>query len=163
MKINCEKCKQREATVHLTEIVEGQKIEYHFCQECAHAEGVTIQAQLPLGKVLEGLALQSQAEKELAAIRCPVCGMSFLEFRQHQLLGCPNDYEAFDAVLTPLLARAHEGATAHVGKIPVNAAEAERRQSRLLRLRGELKQAVRAEDYERAAALRDDIKKLEES
>jgi len=162
MQFKCDRC-GREATVQITEIENGQKIERHLCEECAAAEGVTVKAQVPLGKLLEGLMLQSHADRELAGLKCDVCGITFLEFRQQQLLGCPNDYTAFEEVLAPLLERAHEGATEHVGKVPANAAASERRHNELLRLRGQLKEAVTAEDYEQAARLRDRIKRLEAS
>ncbi len=162
MDFKCDKC-DREATVRITEIKDGQKIEKHLCQDCAAAEGITIKAQVPLGKLLEGLLLQSHADKELARLKCEVCGITFLEFRQQQLLGCPNDYHAFEEVLVPLLERAHEGACCHVGRVPADAAAGERRQNELLRLRGQLKEAVSHEDYERAAELRDRIKRLEGS
>lgn len=160
MKFQCQRC-GKEATVHLTDVADGQKIEKHLCEDCAAAEGVTIKTHVPLGKILEGLTLQSAAEKELARLKCDVCGITFLDFRQQQLLGCPNDYKAFEEVLAPLLERAHEGASVHTGKVPADAAESERRQNELLRLRGQLNEAVAREDYEQAAGLRDRIKKLE--
>ena len=162
MKFKCEKC-GREAKVHLTEIVNGQKIEKHLCEECAVSEGVTIKAQLPISEILEELVLQSAAGKELSELKCDVCGISFMEFRQGGLLGCPNDYVAFENVLARLLERAHEGGSYHVGKVPAGAAENERKQAELLRLRGQLKEAVTHEQYERAAELRDRIKELEGS
>ncbi len=162
MPFKCDKC-GRDATVQITEIEDGQKIEKHLCEECAATEGVTIKAQVPLKKLLEGMLLQSAAEKEFENLACDVCGISFAEFREHQLLGCPNDYQVFEHVLVPLLKRAHEGASEHVGKIPVNAEAGQRRQNELLRLRGRLKEAVGNEDYEAAAALRDRIKELDGS
>ena len=160
MKLKCEKC-QREATVHLTEIQDGQKIEKHLCEECAATEGITIKSHVPLSQVLQELMLQSAAGKELSKLRCAVCGLSFMEFRQQGLLGCPNDYVAFETALAPLLERAHEGSSLHVGKVPVNAHENERRSAELLRLRGQLKDAVAHEDYEQAARLRDLITEME--
>ena len=162
MKIKCEKC-DREATVHLTEIVNGQKIERHLCAECAATEGVTSKVQLPISQLLEEMVLQSSGGKEAARLRCDVCGLSFVEFRQGGLLGCPNDYEVFADVLTDVLERAHEGASQHTGRVPANAAETQRRQAELLRLRAALKQAVAQEDYERAAELRDRIQEVEPS
>lgn len=162
MSFPCDEC-GKEATVHLTDVVNGQKIEKHLCQECAAAEGLTIKAHFPLAKILEGLVDQSLAQKELEDLRCDVCGITFSEFREQHLLGCPNDYEVFEHVLTPLLERAHDGGTYHTGKVPANAAESERRHIELLRLRGQLKQAVADEDYESAAGLRDRIKELEET
>lgn len=162
MKVKCERC-EREATVHLTEIANGEKIEKHLCEECAAAEGITVKAQVPLAKLLEGLAMQSAAEKELSALKCEMCGITFNEFRQQHLLGCPNDYKAFESVLAGLLERAHEGASMHAGKVPANAAADERKAGELLRLRSQLREAVTREQYERAAGLRDTIKKLEET
>jgi len=158
MKFKCQNC-QKEATVHLTEILNGQQLEKHLCQDCAAAEGLT--GQLPITKLLEDIALQSAAQRELSGVKCEVCGTTFLEFRQGGLLGCPNDYNAFAELLAPLLARAHEGASTHAGKVPPNADEDEKRQSQLLRLRGQLKEAIADENYELAARLRDRIKELE--
>ncbi len=160
MEHKCDKC-GRDATVHINDLEAG--IEKHLCEECAASDGVTIKAQVPLKKLLEGMMLQSAAEKKFEGLVCDVCGMSFAEFRQQQLLGCPNDYKAFEEVLAPLLERAHEGASQHSGKVPPDAAEGERRQNELLRLRGRLNEAVAQEDYERAAALRDRIKELDGS
>ena len=160
MNFKCDKC-GKEATVQITEIRDGQKIEKHLCQQCAATEGVTIKAQVPLCKLLE--LLQPHIEKKLVNLKCEVCGITFLEFREQQLLGCPNDYKAFEQVLVPLLERAHDGGCLHVGRAPANAAAAERRQNELLRLRGQLKETITREDYEEAAALRDRIKQLEES
>ena len=162
MAYKCDKCGQ-EATVHLTEIVQGEKHEKHLCEDCAVSEGVTIKTQVPISQILEELVLQSAAGGELARLSCDVCGLTFLEFRQQGLLGCPNDYKAFEKVLVPLLERAHEGASFHTGNIPANADEDERTQAQLLRLRSQLKEAVEHEDYERAANLRDQIKELEGS
>jgi protein arginine kinase activator len=158
MKIKCERkgC-TNEATVHLTEILGGQKIEKHLCQKCAVAEGIT---QEPL-QVLKELLMQSTALADTPDVKCSVCGMTFQEFRQKGLLGCPNDYHEFESLLAPLLERAHGGDSFHAGKIPPNAAGKEQRQDQLLRLRARLKEAVAREEYEQAARLRDDIKKLE--
>jgi protein arginine kinase activator len=159
MKIKCQKC-GKEATLHVTEIVQGQKIEKHLCQQCANQEGITVQVQLPLSQVLEDL-LQTAAGREMANLRCDACGINFLEFRQKGLLGCPNDYVVFEQTLLPLLERAHEGASQHVGRVPGSAGEEQRRTNELLRLRAELKEAVAAEQYEQAVQIRDRIKELE--
>ena len=96
------------------------------------------------------------------APRCPTCGISFAEFREKGRLGCPNDYEFFEESLTPLLEKIH-GATQHRGRLPQGSLdEAGQRNDTLLRLRRELQQAVKAEQYEAAARLRDQIRKTEE-
>ena len=161
MPIKCDNCGNKPATVHLTEIKGGKKLEKHLCEQCAAEEGVTIKAQIPLGEILKTLVAQSSQEKELSGLLCPVCGLTFQDFRQQHVLGCPNDYQVFETFLAGLLERAHEGASVHVGKVPAHAGANERRQAELLRLRGQLKDAVTREDYEAAAALRDRIKEME--
>jgi protein arginine kinase activator len=88
--------------------------------------------------------------------------MTFSEFRDHGQLGCPNDYDAFAETLVPMLARAQDQATQHVGKVPRHAGTAQQRQTEILRLRSELKDAINTEQYERAASLRDRIKQMEQ-
>ena len=92
---------------------------------------------------------------------CDSCGLSFAQFREKSLLGCPQCYEAFESSLAPLLERAHEGGTHHVGKVPHRAGTGEQRQAQLMRMRKQLDEAVADEDYELAARLRDDIRRLE--
>jgi protein arginine kinase activator len=168
MKFKCDKCGQP-ATIHLTEIVGGQKIEKHLCEDCAAAEGITVKSNVPISQLLEDFVLQTtstSAEAEEAPppdLECEVCGMTFAEFRESGLLGCPNDYDAFAEALDPLLEKAQDGHTQHIGKVPRNAGQTQKRQTEILRLRAELKSAVGAEDYERAAELRDRIQELEQS
>jgi protein arginine kinase activator len=161
-KRKCDKC-ERPATVHLTEIVDGAKLEKHLCEVCATQEGLTLQPTMGINQMLEEFISHTQQAKQLGELVCDHCGMSFLEFRQGGLLGCPHDYEAFAAALVPLLERAHEGASEHVGKVPSHAGGDEQRLSQLLRLRAALKDAVVNELYEQAARLRDEIRKLETS
>lgn len=160
MSIKCDQC-DRPATIHLTEIVDGEKLEKHLCEDCASSEGITIKSNLPLSQLLEDFVLQTAEGKESSELTCDVCGLTLSEFRDQALLGCPHDYDAFDPALVPLLERAQEGASQHIGKVPHRAGGDQRKQNAILRLRAQLKGAVAAEDYERAAALRDQIKELE--
>ncbi|MBT3200120.1 MAG: hypothetical protein HN350_09405 [Phycisphaerales bacterium] len=162
MNFKCDKC-GKPATIHLTEIVDGDKIEKHFCQNCASTDGITIQSEVPIGQLLEDFVLQSGVAEPTSELQCDVCGMTFSDFREDGLLGCPNDYDVFEDGLASVIERAQEGATQHIGKVPYRADEAQKRQAAILRLRAELKGAVAAEDYEHAAAIRDQIKEIENS
>jgi len=162
MKSKCDKC-DKPATVHLTEIVGDQKTEKDLCEDCALAEGITVKTNMPIGQLLEEFVLQSPEDEEIAKLRCEVCGITFHEFRQQGLLGCPNDYNAFERALEPLLNRAQEGAARHIGKVPSRAGGDQKKQNALLKLRADLKNAIATEDYEKAADLRDQIKELEGS
>jgi protein arginine kinase activator len=104
-----------------------------------------------------------QTAEELARLdkrACPICEITFYEFRNQGRLGCPHDYEFFEKELMPLIVNIH-GETEHVGKHPERSAAGSRRQMDLIRLRREMKDAVRREDYERASQLRDQIRDME--
>ena len=163
MQYKCDKC-DRPAAVHLTEIVGGKKMEKHLCEECAVSEGIAVKSNVPISQLLEDFVLQASGTGRSTSedsAHCDVCGMSFGDFRQQQLLGCPHDYDALERPLRPIIERSHEGASHHVGKVPGRAGNAQRRQNAILRLRAALRTAVTAEDYERAAGLRDEIRQLE--
>ena len=82
-------------------------------------------------------------------------------FRKQALLGCPMDYEIFERSLQLIIEKAHDGKTTHCGKVPHRLPGDERKQMELLNLRQQLDSAVRSEDYELAAQLRDRIKQTE--
>jgi protein arginine kinase activator len=154
------------------EIIKGQKIEKHLCDEHAVAEGLSVvksiqSIQTPISEMLTNLVKMHSGGSpgETPDMKCSNCGLTFAEFRDSSLLGCPQCpqcYPAFEAQLAPLLERAHEGATHHIGKTPNRAGAGEQKQQQLLRLRKRLSDAVTAEEYERAAKLRDEIRKMEE-
>lgn len=109
--------------------------------------------------------------------RCAGCGTTYVGFKESGLLGCPACYDAFAERLGPLIERAHEGACHHVGKFPRRAlrdcrslgdrdrveillGSAREREERLETLRKSLAKAVRDEDYEQAATLRDELNRV---
>src|SRR4051794_34683567 len=166
--MKCDNCKNNTATVHLTEIRNGKKMEKHLCEQCAaQMEGMQIpKSHTPINELLTNfvLAHSGQLAKEQTAT-CEICGISWAEFRQNGLLGCEHDYTLFEKDLTPLLQRAHENATHHRGKVPTRRGAAGgvpvKRQIDLTRLRKDLQRAIEAEDYERAAKVRDQIRVAE--
>ena len=162
----CEACKKSKATFHLTNISrEGEKIERHLCERCAIEEGL-VQVQKPSfsTEILENFITSAKGSAAGSAnLLCEECGISYVEFRNQGLLGCPHDYDTFKEALAPLIVRAHDGATHHVGKAPGSPSARHAAQQELRRLRRQLEEAVTAEDYERAAELRDRMRELEES
>ena len=151
----------REASVHLTETVDGTRRELHLCGPCAGKAGLAPPepaararpggGRRPPDRPARRRAGRRAGRRDLPRLRAP----SFMEFRTGGRLGCPNDYEVFARGLLPLLQPAH-GATRHVGKAPRRRAPAGR--SARLRLRARLREAVAREDYEQAATLRDQLR-----
>lgn len=162
--IKCQSCGENPATVHLTEIVGGEKREKHLCEQCAAGEGIsTGKAPVSLNEWLTSFVMQQSggAGGKSSNAACGNCGLTFDEFRQRGLLGCPECYESFEEQLTPLLERAHENVTYHLGKTPTKVDKGQRKQYELIDLRRKLRTAVETEDYEQAAQLRDRISELE--
>lgn len=155
----CQQC-DLEASVHLTETVNGTTREVHLCSSCARRSGVLVSQpppELGLEAVVQTLIINHVGELvgELARLRCGLCGLKFMEFRTGGRLGCPHDYELFRSGLLPIVLRSH-GATRHVGKRPRRRdPEANPR----LSLRAKLRQAISGEDYEQAALLRDQLRR----
>lgn len=169
--MKCDNC-NRPATVHLTEISHGKQIEKHLCEQCAaQSEGTGAgKMHTPLNELLTNFVMAHSGLQKEMGVTCEQCGVTWAEFRQHGLFGCEHDYEVFEKDLTPLLQRAHEGGTHHVGKSPIRgasgapaAAKPARKTVDVARLRKELARAVELEDYERAAQLRDQIRQAEEA
>jgi protein arginine kinase activator len=163
LKRKCDLC-AKDATHHEVTIIKGQKVEKHLCEEHAAQEGVVkaVTSHTPINELLTNFVKMHSGMAVQAEIVCENCGMTFSKFREHSLLGCPQCYTAFEAVLSPLIERAPEGATHHLGKVPRRAGPGEQRQADLRRMRKRLSEAVAAEDYELAARLRDDLRKFEE-
>ena len=160
MSIICQLCHEAKATVHITDTV-PEKREQHLCEDCAEKEGVIIKQHQSTSEILKQFIEHKTGLSSTADITCPRCGSTFREFQVKGQLGCPHDYEAFKSVLGPLIERAHEGATQHVGKVPATADAILQKQVGLLQLRRELQDAIDQENYEFAASLRDRIKDLE--
>ncbi len=154
--MKCDRC-EKEATVHLTQVVEGEMKKMHLCPACAKELGVTSAAVLSVSDILLGQGLTKATPSQRA---CPSCRMSLRTFQKEGRLGCPNCYKAFAAELDPLLRSMHY-ATTHCGRFP-------RRSHRVLVLRHEaeeverqLAEAVEHENFEAAANLRDQLRCLQ--
>lgn len=165
--MKCQKC-EKPATFHITDITGEDLIALHLCPDCAkkylQPEQLTDAAAPMISGVLkQEMKLEQTAEelKELDGKECPICGVSFFEFRQSGRLGCPHDYVYFGEELEPLLMNVH-GQGQHIGKTPKRGSNDTGGHTELIRMRREMKDAVQREDYERASQLRDEIRSIEQ-
>ncbi len=170
----CERCKKAQQTFHLTDIDrQGNKTERNLCDNCAKEEGYLPSEKVSFNSAefMEQFVSSHKSSAGAGAPVCTECGMSYVEFRNHGMLGCPRDYDVFREPLARLIERAHNGATHHRGKTPASLSTAAAGQTPsprkstadLAKLRRMLSEAIGAEDYERAAKLRDRIRALENS
>ncbi|MCU0715537.1 MAG: UvrB/UvrC motif-containing protein [Pirellula sp.] len=163
--MKCQHC-EKPATFHITELTEpdGPKV-LHLCEEHARVF-LSGEGSSPASALSGILAKQLKMDKEAEEIAtsdkktCPVCGITFAEFRKGGRLGCAYDYVVFEEELEPLLINIH-GALGHTGKIPTNRKGSPERQRELAQLREEMKKAIKKEEYENASKLRDQIAAIE--
>lgn len=171
----CPRCQKRVATVHVTEVQhfvapghpENVLRRQSLCETCAqelnlpHA-GLPQKALANFWKLLQYHKQKVQGGPARSGPSCPKCGMTLEDLRRRGRVGCERDYQVFRQYLDELLERMH-GATAHVGRRPGGREHDEEpsRDRRVADLRDALAVAIREEDYERAAVLRDELRTME--
>ncbi|CAN5248829.1 UvrB/UvrC motif-containing protein [soil metagenome] len=179
-------CCDRKATVFLTQIVGDKMQKVNLCDACSKEQGVTDPTGFALADLLTGIGnekpIRRPARPREAA--CPACGFTQTDFKKTGRLGCANCYTVFREAISSILANMHRG-THHTGKRPCSAGIPPEedftsppprpnpasptgqpspfaiQKVRLDTLQSELAAAVAAENYEKAADLRDKIQKLQ--
>jgi protein arginine kinase activator len=177
--MECHVCKQREATVYLTQIVDDDVRSLDLCEACAKQKGVSDPMGFSLANIFKAGVGEEPAKEPAprppaAEVKCPQCGLGHADFKKTGRLGCSDCYEAFGEVLDAMLKGMHKGIR-HTGKVPglgmpaskdavgVSAgteaakavAPADGPDADIERLSSELVAAVEREDFEKAAELRD--------
>lgn len=170
--MKCTECKKRPATLHFTNIINGDKQEIHLCQSCAiKQEESNIEDTYKLHDLLTGLfnfdtnAVNMETIKNKGKIDlvCLNCELSFHNFRQIGKFGCSECYESFESKLNPIFKRVHSGNTKHVGKIPKRTGGVFHQKKELENYRKQLKKLIVEEEFEEAAVIRDTIRKIEKA
>lgn len=187
----CNRCKKRDAKIYYTEVVNGEMKEQHLCEECAaectrfHMSSTFVNKNVSVGDILASILgnyrgasnskanekadkkadTQVEEEKKDDALRCEHCGMTYEQFLQQGMVGCAKCYEYFNKVLSRSIKSLH-GTDVHVGKQPkgyvswmskiVNELSEIEKKSILLQ------EAIEKEEFEEAAKLRDEIRRLKE-
>ncbi|HEY3363770.1 MAG TPA: UvrB/UvrC motif-containing protein [Symbiobacteriaceae bacterium] len=172
--MQCERCGQRPATVFQTFIVNGHKQEHQLCEECAREHGA-FEGFTPPGFSFPNLSIQqllasflgqesfggsAQVMPPQVEPQCKNCGMTYSQFANSGRLGCAQCYDYLDAQMVPLIKRI-QGTTVHTGKAPKRTGGLARKRQDLEGLKRQLQAAIRNENYEEAARVRDAIKNME--
>ena len=151
-------CKEKEATVHLTQIAGDKMQKVDLCEECAKTKGVNDPTGFSLADLLLGLGAAQEIDQAGggSGLKCPACGFTQADFKK---AGCPACYETFSEPLGGLLKTMHKG-TRHVGKVPESLRQTLDLSDRIKNLQKRLTKAIEGEDFEKAAVLRDEIKQI---
>lgn len=162
----CDICKKREATIFITEIINGEKKAIRLCFECATnlgLKGILKELNIPYDEniikkfltLMPGFIDEVKDEKV-----CNNCGTKFEEFKKSGFLGCSSCYNTFKDDLRPIILNLH-GSMKHTGKrkgekfTPKTTID-----EKIKKLKKELEYAIEEERYEDAAKIRDIIKEL---
>ena len=176
----CQKCKKNEANVFYRENVNGKSKNYALCSECAKEleekgeinTGVGGFFDMPafglpaldpaefFGTLFGALSPASAVSSGSESRRCPVCGSTFRDFYNSGKVGCPTCYSEFSRELESTVNRIH-GDALHRGRTPKAWKQKLDTDRQIKALKKELSDAVKAEEFERAAELRDRIRTLE--
>ena len=178
--MKCENCGENEANIHYTQMINGVKEEWNLCSECAEELNFyDIDYSLPIdfssffGEFVEqnhSDLLKDYVQKQT---HCNKCGMTLEEFSEIGKFGCDNCYEVFHNQINQLLKNIY-GTDNHIGRKTISNYKQEKVENeetkikleeninKIEKLKRELKQAIKIEDYEKAAVIRDEIKKIEE-
>ena len=160
--ITCEVCGEKPAKIHSTKIVNGEAITTHLCQECARKQ--SLGGQNPsISNIFSGIfnleAATLKVPQKEDLITCESCNQTYRSFKESGRLGCPDCYDTFEELLLPLLNKVQKG-NQHKGKHPHGIPQPSR-EDQLAGLRRDLQKAVEKEEFEQAATLRDEIRRLE--
>jgi len=155
--MKCDVC-ESEATVFLTQIINGQMTTVNLCDACSKAKGVTDETGFGLA---EAFLSQTPPATEMNAT-CETCGFTAAQLKKIGRMGCPECYTAFREGLDSLLKAMHKG-TRHIGKVPRTIVSEKRLRGSIGQLREDLASAVREERYEDAARLKVEIEHLQEN
>lgn len=156
----CQAC-GKDATVHLTQIVENQIHKVDLCESCAQEQGITDPEGFSLASMMsKAQALESSPAGE--ELTCPKCGLTASDFRKRGQFGCDHCYVTFKHLLEPMMSGMHHG-TKHSGKVPSRLVNERHLRQRLESLEGDLDSAVQEERFEEAARVRDEINALKEA
>jgi protein arginine kinase activator len=151
----CDECGINPASVHLTQIMQDETRVFHLCDECAKKKGISI-------SVNEGALEETLVEPRGPDKICTRCGLKYSEFRSKGWLGCAVCYNAFESEIDNLLVQVH-GSSLHKGKKYIGVAAGAEVSGQIKRLRHELAVAIKNEEFEQAAMLRDAIHTIKQT
>ena len=144
----------------MTQIVGGKMQKVNLCEACSKEKGVNDPTGFALADLLLGMGAAQDIERSSSGVTCPVCGFTQADFKKTGRLGCSACYDVFGESLEAMLKNMHKGSE-HVGKAPASLIRTRELDAQIRDLQSSLERAVADEEYEKAADLRDQIRRIE--
>jgi protein arginine kinase activator len=158
----CDLCGKGDGTMKVSQLdKDGKVTEMSICAECARQRGFTEVEKLKANNAEIITELKTRIDEGDSKLVCPSCGLSYAEFKRQGRLGCAECYVSFHDQLVPLVRRIHD-AVQHVGRTASGGRKQAQIKMNVQKLREALSGAIQDEDYEKAAALRDQLKRTED-
>ncbi|MGL4991654.1 MAG: UvrB/UvrC motif-containing protein [Sarcina sp.] len=162
----CELCGVRQATVKLVKITDGVKKERLFCSTCAVkmsgiddeliSDGIkNFDFNKLIDSFLNYVNLDNTNEDEISEKKCGNCGMTYEQINKEEIIGCNKCYEIFTREIEMMINKV-QGISYHKKK-NIYKFISEKSDSKK-ELEYQLEEAIKLEDYEKAAFLRDYLK-----
>lgn len=157
----CQNCQQRTANVRLTQIKNNTKVDIYLCEQCANEISQTgFISPYGFDDLINGLFGSQIKQETSVTLKCSNCGMEYEEFLKSSRLGCAHCYKAFESKLDTIIKRLH-GNCEHHGKVPVRVSSKVSVPDEIEKLKQQLNESIKREEYEEAAKIRDRIRSLE--
>ena len=166
----CDKCKKNQASVRMQQFINGKKTELNICHECAYGGDDPMNLDDFFQGLMGSLLAHSMKDTQFVSLgktgktsnepECPACAMTYREFKEKGRLGCGQCYTTFRRQLAPIF-NSIQTNSEHKGKIPLRSGAKLNMERHIDKLTRELKSLVEQEEYEKAAALRDEIRRLQ--
>ena len=159
----CQLCGEKDVSIHLTKIINGNIEEKHLCDDCAkHSKDLDFDLPFSFHKLFTGLIGSMEPDhEETKDISCHRCGLTYDKFLESGKFGCSDCFETFGEDIDSLLRGIH-GHGQHIGKTPVGSKTKTLQEEKIQSLKDELEKSIAEEEFEKAALLRDEIKKIKE-
>jgi len=161
--MKCEICGGRDAVIHIQQVIGKERVDLHLCEECAIERGITSsqdRIELSISNLINGLVDVRKKKKSAAAQACPRCGSTWETVGRREKMGCPECYTTFHREIRQHL-RKMLGKSQHRGRLPRRLSTYKTFLVDMVKLKEGLEEALKREDYEKAARLRDRIRDLE--
>ncbi len=161
----CQNCKKNESSFSYMQVINGAVTKVSLCEKCAREKNINpSEINIPFSvKDLFASFIEADKKNSLTSTpekTCPKCLSTFKRFSSLSKVGCETCYDTFKDELSPLIRRVQIKGE-HIGKIPEYKEESLKIKREITQLKTELKHAIQAEEFEKAAELRDKIKLLE--
>lgn len=159
----CQACGEKQANTHIKRVINGDVREYMLCEQCVKKLGygnIFNDFSLKLDNFLGSFFTENMPQMlKDETKRCEKCGSSMEDISHSGKVGCANCYKVFYDQLIPSIKRIH-GNTNHSGKLAANISEDKKLENKVKQLETELQKAIKEQEFEKAAKLRDKIKEL---